>query len=170
MENASKALIIAGAVLVSIMIVGLGVVILNNVRGIINDANLDQEAAQANNEKFTAMFKENASASDVKNLITLIRNNNIIAENDRDGLGYIYITVDGTTLTPTQASKKIQNGKRYSINTPNDNSIKETDFIDNNNEWQAADRVKGAAYYYNGYIRAVNIETNSGAAPTPTTT
>ncbi len=31
MENASKALIIAGAILISILIVGLGVIIYNNV-------------------------------------------------------------------------------------------------------------------------------------------
>ena len=37
MENASKALIIAGSILVSIVIITLGVMIVNNVRDTINN-------------------------------------------------------------------------------------------------------------------------------------
>ena len=169
MENASKALIIAGAILVSIMIIGLGVVILNNVRSTITNQNLHSEEAQANNEKFTSVFNQNMAASEVKNLINQIRVNNITAENDRDGLGKIYILVKQaggtvTEMSATNASKAIKNGKRYEVNTPNDKSIKETQFLADNAYDTAGTNGKDAAYYYNGFIRAIEIVEISGTA------
>lgn len=163
MENASKALIIAGAILVSIMIIGLGVVILNNVRSTITNQNLHSEEAQANNEKFTSVFNQNMSAAEVKNLINQIRVNNITAENDRDGLGKIYIILNGSEQPATAASKAIKNGKRYEVNTPNDSSIKETQFLNDNGWDNAGTNGKNAAYYYNGFIRAIEIKEISGS-------
>ncbi len=120
--------------------------------------------AASNNEKFTTMFNENASYSDAKNLITLVRSNNIIAQNDRDGLGYIYIILNGTQLNIgtykeyTQAENSIKNGLRYSINTPNNKNISEATFIGKNNEYNAKDKELSAAYYYNGYLRVISID------------
>ncbi len=163
MENASKALIIAGAILISIMIIGLGVVILNNVSDVIKGANVDTEAAQANNEKFVSSFGENLSASEVKSLINTIRANNITATNDNGGLGEIFILLKAKTdansknVTATAASKAIQNGRRYQVNTPNDKSISEKKFLASN-AWSDTEGQDGnAAYYYNGYIRAIEI-------------
>lgn len=53
MENASKALIIAGAILLSILLISLGIMVYNNAKGTVNNANLDSETAQAFNTKFT---------------------------------------------------------------------------------------------------------------------
>ena len=53
MENASKALIIAGAILLAILLISLGIMVYNNAKGTISDANLDAENAQAFNTKFT---------------------------------------------------------------------------------------------------------------------
>ena len=53
MENASKALIIAGAILLSILLISLGIMVYNNAKGTVSDANLDAESAQAFNTKFT---------------------------------------------------------------------------------------------------------------------
>lgn len=53
MENASKALIIAGAILLSILLISLGIMVYNNAKGTVNNANLDAETAQAFNTKFT---------------------------------------------------------------------------------------------------------------------
>lgn len=163
MENASKALIIAGAILVSIMIIGLGVVILNNVRDTITGADLHSEEAQANNEKFVSLFGENRSASEVKGLINQIRSNNITKENDKGGLGVIYILLkekgkESTLVPATTASKAIQNGRRYEVNTPNDDSISETNFLKDNTYSKTGGTTKqDAAYYYNGFIRAIEI-------------
>lgn len=177
MENASKALVIAGAILVSIMIIGLGVVILNNVSGVIKGANVDKQAAQANNDPFTSVFGENVSAQSVKTLVDSIRANNITAENREGGLGYIYIVFNNAATEPTAVSKGIKTGRRYVVNTPNDYSISEKNFLagvsgsdgtttDASSRFAATgdDKNKGAAYYYNGYIRAIKIDEVSSSA------
>lgn len=43
MENASKALIIAGAILLSILIIGLGMFIYQQASGAMGNANLDHK-------------------------------------------------------------------------------------------------------------------------------
>lgn len=52
MENASKALIIAGAILLSILIIGLGMFIYNQAASAMNGANLDSQKVQAYNSEF----------------------------------------------------------------------------------------------------------------------
>ena len=42
MENASKALIIAGAILLSILIIGLGMFIYRQAAGVMNNTGLDE--------------------------------------------------------------------------------------------------------------------------------
>ena len=51
MENASKALIIAGAILLSILLISLGILVYNNAKGTVSDSNLDYEEAQKFNTK-----------------------------------------------------------------------------------------------------------------------
>ena len=52
MENSSKALIIAGAILISILIIGLGVTIFQNAQKVIKGSgNVDSQAAMAKNIK-----------------------------------------------------------------------------------------------------------------------
>ena len=64
MENASKALIIAGAILLSILLISLGIMVYNNAKGTVNDANLDTESIQTFNGKFTQYCGNNKSAND----------------------------------------------------------------------------------------------------------
>lgn len=54
MENASKALIIAGAILLSILIIGLGMFIYQQASGAMGNANLDPQKIQAYNSEFTS--------------------------------------------------------------------------------------------------------------------
>ena len=54
MENASKALIIAGAILLAILLISLGIMVYNQAKGTVNDADLSAEAAQTFNTKFTS--------------------------------------------------------------------------------------------------------------------
>lgn len=53
MENASKALIIAGAILLSILLVSLGIMVYTQAKGTVNDADLSSEEVQTFNNKFT---------------------------------------------------------------------------------------------------------------------
>jgi len=76
MENASKALIIAGAILLSILLISLGIMVYNNAKGTINNANLDQETIQTSNEKITQYAGIGVSATQVNALMTAINANN----------------------------------------------------------------------------------------------
>ena len=82
MENASKALIIAGAILLSILLISLGIMVYNNAKGTVSDANLDAETAQAFNAKWTA-YKGSQKGAQLNNLIEAVRTNNSIDNNKK---------------------------------------------------------------------------------------
>lgn len=92
MENASKALIIAGAILLSILLISLGIMVYNNAKGTINNANLDQETIQTSNEKITQYAGIGVSATQVNALMTAIN-----ANNGTNPKARITVTVKGLT-------------------------------------------------------------------------
>lgn len=69
MENASKALIIAGAILLSILLISLGILIYNNAKGTVDDADMSEYQIQVFNEKFSSFIGENKTSYDIKDLI-----------------------------------------------------------------------------------------------------
>ena len=66
MENATKALMIAAAVIVAILIISLVMGIFNTGAEQAQNANLDEYAIQQHNDKFTKYEGENKSGSEVK--------------------------------------------------------------------------------------------------------
>ena len=81
MENASKALIIAGAILLSILIISLGIMVYNNARATVGDANLDAETIQTFNSKFTMYAGSGIAASKVNSLIDAVNASNATTDN-----------------------------------------------------------------------------------------
>lgn len=75
MENASKALIIAGAILLSILIITLGLGVYNNAKSATGNADLSGQEINAHNSQFTA-YEGRQKGSQVKALITTIKRNN----------------------------------------------------------------------------------------------
>ena len=69
MENASKALIIAGAILLAIVIISLGLIVVNNVRTTTDNTNLSEQEIQSFNAKFIAYEGNSVSGSRVNTLI-----------------------------------------------------------------------------------------------------
>ena len=76
MENASKALIIAGAILLAILLISLAIVVYNQARGTIDDANIDAEAVQTFNSKFDA-YLGNISGTTANALVSLCNANGV---------------------------------------------------------------------------------------------
>ncbi len=152
MENSSKALIIAGAILISILIIGLGVTIFNNARGVINKAgNVDAHAAEANNERFSGFYGDNITASDVKQLINSVRSSNLIAK--RDGTNTVIgIVLDGAAQT-NLSNVNIANGKTYTVKLNNDKQSDDA-IADSFGE-------SDPSFYKNGYVRIITIKTNN---------
>lgn len=150
MENASKALIIAGAILISILIVGLGVIIYQNVAGIAKTGTLDAQEITAHNSPFEGYFGDYVSGSNVKALLTQVQANNSAANRNDEVIGnYIYV-VDGDGATITSSS--IKTGKMYYVRLPQaDNPETYTD-----------EEKAGSSYWSNGFLKTIEIVENTG--------
>ena len=149
MENASKALIIAGAILISILIISLGVLVYNQASSTVNKANLNSQEAQAQNSKFESYFGTDVTATEVKNLLSEVRTNNLTASRNEESatIGVFFASVnysgasenfisaeddfnpnkikksdfDGADFTPdVQAiTNNLKAGTSYTVNVPN---------------------------------------------------
>ena len=82
MENASKALIIAGAILLSILIIGLGVFIYNQSKNSIGETGMDQLAIQTFNAKFEPYEGRQSGKQATELLKTILSNNYTYADDD----------------------------------------------------------------------------------------
>ena len=80
MENASKALIIAGAILLSILIISLGIMIFNQASGVVDSTAMDEVAVSSFNQKFT-QYEGDIKGSKVNTLLQAIIASNSNEEN-----------------------------------------------------------------------------------------
>lgn len=126
MENATKALIIAGAVLISILLISVGIMVFNSASEPIDQAQNSsaQQAIQIFNETFTPYLGQSITAQQAKSLISAINAN----KSNKDHP--VVISEDSTYKTLSS----IKSGKRYSaVETTDDNgyinSIKISDEI-----------------------------------------
>ena len=76
MENASKALIIAGAILLAIIIISLGLMVVNNARNQIGGSNLNKQEIEAFNSQWDQYVGNAKSAAEVRSLCSAIIANN----------------------------------------------------------------------------------------------
>ena len=112
MENASKALIIAGAILLAILIISLGILIYNQASGVVTNNSMDEVSIQTFNNKFLQYAGEQKGSS-VRALLSQIN-----ASNATDG--------NPATITPewqdgvTEAT--IETGKTYYVTIELDSS------------------------------------------------
>lgn len=117
MENASKALIMAGAVLVAILIVSLGVVIFNNFSKSVKDnANMDEQEIANFNSKLTPYMGDSISGSQVNALIQLV------------------ISIDSSAYNSNELGKAVTIS--YKSNNGEDNTIsvnKDSGVVNSNN-------------------------------------
>lgn len=134
MENASKALIIAGAILLSILIISLGIMIFNQASGVVDSNSMDEVAIKSFNEKFTQYEGTNIRGAQVNSLINTIVQNNISNSNDKskqvsiefENIGstseYWSQPMGGTIINPTSTSTigKALTGKNYVIQCDSD--------------------------------------------------
>ena len=98
MENASKALIIAGAILLSILLIGLGMMVYSKAKGTLDDTGIDDVAVQTFNSKFSDYEGTNVSGASVNALLTTIVNNNRTYSGS-DTSKQVTVTLTGDTVT-----------------------------------------------------------------------
>lgn len=75
MENASKALIIAGAILLAILIISLGILIYNQASGVVTNNSMDEVSIQTFNNKFLQYAGEQKGSA-VRSLISQVEASN----------------------------------------------------------------------------------------------
>lgn len=114
MENASKALIIAGAILIAILLIGLGVLLIRNSTQPIEQA--AKLGTQQTIESFNAKFTNYAgvqNSTNTKELITKIASSNGATNQKIEPLNCVVPNADVTNLGSIQAN--ILSNKTYSI-------------------------------------------------------
>lgn len=133
MENATKALLIAAAVLVAILIISLGLVVYNMASETVDNAgNLDEYQIQQFNEKFKKYEGTSKSGSDVNALINTVFNHNLAQE---DETTRVSVTASGNGVpaswedidaadTPTSSPSKVSTGGRYTVECTYDTNTK----------------------------------------------
>lgn len=130
MENASKALIIAGSILVTILVISLGIMIFRNMSDTVeNNANLTEQEISAFNNQILPYVGENVTGSQVNALIQTVRSINQAAINDdtsktvsitfpgADGNGNVTLSVTGSgdsrTVTFSRSSQTVKTSGSY---------------------------------------------------------
>lgn len=103
MENASKALIIAGAILLSILIIGIGVYIYNNAAGTIKKANMSSQEIQQYNEPFETYGGTNVSGTQAMALCDAVKTHDL--SNQQDLTKQIEVTTNDYSTTTSAASE-----------------------------------------------------------------
>ncbi len=130
MENASKALIIAGAILLAISIIGIGMFIFQQAQSAMSDTGLDQEKIAAYNEDFLR-YEGVQSGTQVRALCDIIRNHNAHYSDDpsrnvnvhKDGtLGSAAPSAAVPSTTVNGVKTTIRQGAKYNVNFGYDDS------------------------------------------------
>ena len=127
MENASKALIIAGAILLSIAIIGIGMFVYNSVSETISSsADMSQEEVDAYNSEFLN-YEGIKNGSQVKQLCILVRSHNTQATDPSEEISLIQGTASdisaptttgtaGTTSTEINTIRSgVLSGRQYTV-------------------------------------------------------
>ena len=87
MENASKALLIAGAILLAILIIGVGIAVFTNAQGTIDSSMIamTEQEISAFNSKFLMYEGEKVSGTQVKSLLSAAVTNDAENKDERSG-------------------------------------------------------------------------------------
>lgn len=109
MDNAVKALIIAGAVLIAILLIGVGIMVFNAANDPLQQAqsSSEQQAVQMFNEPFNSYLGTNQSAQQAKGIISAINASN--AKNPDHQITF------GTGTNTKSKVSQISNKKHYKI-------------------------------------------------------
>ena len=93
MENASKALLIAGSVLIVILIIGVGMLVYSSMQGTIDEGirQMSNQEKDMFNQQFM-QYEGRKNCSNVKALQTKVNNNNSQIEDDKDPR-YVTMTI-----------------------------------------------------------------------------
>ena len=114
MENASKALIIAGAILLSILLISLGIYIFQQANGVISGSGMTKAEISSFNQQFTK-YEGTKTGSEVRALVQEVIANN----SSEDASDETQITLTGIVQLKAGDAKPaygtLKNTKYYDI-------------------------------------------------------
>lgn len=119
MENASKALIIAGAILISILIISLGVIIYQQAAGVINNNAMSEVEVTQFNEPFLSYTGSNVRGANVNALLNKIQSNNSTYADDDSKRIEVTGTITLSADVNAVPSAKAKTGKTYTVTVAN---------------------------------------------------
>lgn len=111
MENATKALLIAAAILVSILVISLGLVVYNMAAETVQGVNLNDTEIQAHNDKYIRYEGTNQRGSQVNAMLQTVMNNNL----DEVDEGKKVTVYWGTLTSEGEATKETVDGWKDSV-------------------------------------------------------
>ncbi len=127
MENASKALIIAGAILLSILLISLGIMIYNQASGVVNNNSMTEVEVSTFNQKFEQYFGEHVRGANVNALISAVNNNNMSTDDESKKVTITFSATLPTGVTwpngagATNYPKAASTGKTYNVHVSDGN-------------------------------------------------
>lgn len=124
MENASKALVIAGAIILVIVLITLGYNVIKNNSDIINKGNTDQAQVEAFNSEFENYAGSGKKASDVRNLCSKVfaKNGTETKNQTNHTITLTYENATGNTSAISSIPTDLNNGIEYTIELTYDSS------------------------------------------------
>lgn len=126
MENASKALIIAGAILLAIAIIGVGMAVFNNASDSVSGTDMSSEEVTAYNSEFTS-YQGTIRGSRAKTLVNTVKQHNLTAVDDSEKVqvltsaGESEVSVDdvddkaSSTAGLQETANSLQSGRTYNV-------------------------------------------------------
>lgn len=149
MENASKALLIAGAILIVILLIAVGMMVYNGAKGSIDKAigSMSSTEKDIHNKQFEPYIKSGLSGSNLKTLYSKVISNNGNDENIAVNINKIENDANTKKLTAKALTKT---------------TITESDLSSSmaNIKTNASISYDLTATYTNGVITAISVEIN----------
>ena len=118
MENASKALIIAGAILLAILLISLGIIIFSQAQDTINNSGMSQAELQTYNSQFLK-YEGSQKGTVVKSMIQEV----LAVNNNGSSVDKIKVMYGGADLAAsTNPTSGIDSSKTYTVTLEYDSS------------------------------------------------
>lgn len=130
MENATKALIMAGAILIAILLIGVGILILRSTSGM--EGHVDSVSSAMEVKTFNSQFEQyignNIPAVQVKSLISTVKASN--ARNTSSANGRVRsVTIKLTGAIGREVSISDINAPYYNVSIPTSNGYDADGYI-----------------------------------------
>ena len=114
MENATKALLIAAAVLIAILIISFALIIYNMAAETVGNVNLSEAEKTQFNSKFTTYEGSNVSGAQINALLTTVLTHN--QQETVDGTDrLVNVTGEVTQATTAQSISRVPTSGRYTV-------------------------------------------------------